>query len=190
VTSKYYCYVDETGLDTRGDLFIVAVVVIAIDRDEVIEVLESIERKSGKGRRKWIKTRYSQRELFMQMILDNPIFEGLLTYKVFYDSQAYTDMTIQAAAKAIQTSVTDDDYHAVVLVDALSKSQVNQFGVGVRNAGVRIKKVRGIRKEESDALLRLADSLCGFTRSALKGDPVFRAMLERALRQGYIRQLE
>jgi len=190
VTSKYYCYVDETGLDTRGDLFIVAVVVIPIDRDEVIEVLESIERKSGKGRRKWIKARYSQRELFMETVLSTSVFQGLLTYKVFRDSQAYTDMTIQAAAQAIQETVIEEEYRAIVLVDALSKSQVNQFSVSLRSAGIRVKKVRGIRKEESDAVLRLADSLCGFTRSALEGHIVFGSMLEQAVQHGYIRQLE
>jgi len=33
--SKLYCYVDETGQDTLGELFIVAVVVSDADRDNL-----------------------------------------------------------------------------------------------------------------------------------------------------------
>ena len=47
---KIYCYVDETGQDTLGELFIVSVVVNSADRDALVAVLEKIERTSGKGK--------------------------------------------------------------------------------------------------------------------------------------------
>jgi len=43
---KLYCYVDETGQDTKGELFIVSVVVVGWDRDALAEQLEMIERET------------------------------------------------------------------------------------------------------------------------------------------------
>lgn len=36
VTQKLYCYVDETGQDTKGKLFIVVAIVIEKEKDELI----------------------------------------------------------------------------------------------------------------------------------------------------------
>lgn len=47
---KLYCYVDETGQDTEGDLFVVSLVVTGDERDELLKLCESIEKKSGKGK--------------------------------------------------------------------------------------------------------------------------------------------
>lgn len=56
---RLYCYVDETGQDTRGALFIVAVVIAEEDAEHLRRVCERIERETGK-RAKWIRTRYAQ----------------------------------------------------------------------------------------------------------------------------------
>jgi hypothetical protein len=190
VTTKLYCYVDETGQDTRGKLFLVAVVITAEDRDIARITLEEFEKESGKSRRKWVETRANQRTAYMKLVLSNRLFEGKLSYASYQDSTDYTTLTVDATAKAITRTVSTDDYVATVLVDALSKAQVNQFGVGLRRAGVLVRKVRGIKKEESDTLLRLADAVCGFTRSALEGHKEHLPMLKRALDQGYIRQVD
>ncbi len=55
--NKLYCYVDETGQDTKGKLFIVVAVIVGEEKNEVEKYLESIEEQSGKGKRKWIKAR-------------------------------------------------------------------------------------------------------------------------------------
>jgi len=68
-TKKFYCYVDETGQDTQGELFIVSVVIVGTERDQALELCERIERQTGKGRRKWIRARYAQRLAYIQQIL-------------------------------------------------------------------------------------------------------------------------
>ncbi len=77
---KFFCYVDETGQDTRGELFIVAVVIADEERDQLCQVCEDIERDSRKGRRKWIKTRYNRRLAYIRQVLERPIFEGKLHF--------------------------------------------------------------------------------------------------------------
>ena len=59
---KLYCYVDETGQDTKGDLFLVALVVTGSERDELIREAERIEETSGKGLMKWRKTALSRKQ--------------------------------------------------------------------------------------------------------------------------------
>lgn len=49
---KIYCYVDETGQDTKGELFLVSVVIAKDERDNLIEKLEEIERSTRKRRRR------------------------------------------------------------------------------------------------------------------------------------------
>lgn len=42
-TNKLYCYVDETGQDTMGQLFIVVAVIVASERDKLDRYLEEAE---------------------------------------------------------------------------------------------------------------------------------------------------
>jgi hypothetical protein len=45
---KLYCYADETGPDTKGKMFLVAVVITTSELREIIERnLEDLELKSG-----------------------------------------------------------------------------------------------------------------------------------------------
>lgn len=53
---KLYCYVDETGQDTQGELFIVSVVVTKKDREEITQSLEKFEQETGKGKTKDTKS--------------------------------------------------------------------------------------------------------------------------------------
>ena len=46
---KLYCYVDETGQNTKGRLFIVSVIVTEGEREELARQLEEIEKASKKG---------------------------------------------------------------------------------------------------------------------------------------------
>jgi hypothetical protein len=56
MTQKLYCYVDESGQDTEGELFIVAVVVATEERERLRKICTDIEANSRKGIRKWSKS--------------------------------------------------------------------------------------------------------------------------------------
>ena len=68
-THKLYCYVDETGQDTTGKFFIVAIVVADKRRDDLQQWLEAIERDSGK-RTKWMKTSDKSRCAYIEALID------------------------------------------------------------------------------------------------------------------------
>ena len=54
---KLYCYVDETGQDTFGQLFLVSVVITGSERDDLRRQLRKIEKESGKKQKKWKSAR-------------------------------------------------------------------------------------------------------------------------------------
>lgn len=133
MAKKFYCYVDETGQDTRGSLFIVSVVVAASERDEMRRVCETIERETGKNRVKWSDAAHSRRLAFIQRVFSEPVFQGRLNFAAYYDSRDYVSLT--------------------------------------------------------DALIRLADALCGFVRSAKESLPAAQKLLGQALETGWCKDV-
>ena len=184
---KFFCYVDETGQDTRGELFIVAVVIAGQERNQLRQACEDIERDSRKGRRKWVKTKYSRRLAYIRQVLERPIFEGKLNFAVYRDVQDYPSSTVQTIARAL-SATGETDYKATILIDGLPRSLERDVGLQLRRSGVRAKKVRGL-KDEADALIRLADAICGLVRAAMQGQPAMQALFERAIQAGILRDL-
>jgi len=184
---KFFCYVDETGQDTRGELFIVAVVIAGQERDQLRQACEDIERDSRKGRRKWIKTKYDRRLAYIRQVLERPIFAGKLNFAVYRDVQDYPSSTVQTIARAL-SATGGTDYKATILIDGLPRSLERMVGLQLRRLGIRAKKVRGL-KDESDALIRLADAVCGLVRGATEGQPAMRALFERGIQTEVLRDL-
>ena len=185
---KFFCYVDESGQDTQGKLFIVSIVVAAWERDQLIQVCETIEQETGKGRVKWIKTRYSQRLAYIRQVLSKPIFQRKLNFAVYRNTRDYATLTTQTIAQAL--SVTgENDYKATILIDGLPRTQERLVGNQLHKLGVHTKKVRGVKKDENDALIRLADTVCGLVRAATEGQAAMQALLEQEIRVGILRNL-
>lgn len=186
---KLYCYVDETGQDAGSAFFLVSVVIAEEEREELIATLLRIEKQSGKGNVKWIWAKQEARAAYIQQVLGNPLFKGKLFYEVFPKTPNYFTKTLLTAAGAILAYIATEDYRATVMIDGLPKSLILEAGAALRRLRVRTFKVRGVRKEETDALMRLADAVCGFVRAAREGKVGFVRLLERAKEQGFIREL-
>lgn len=185
---KLYCYVDESGQDTQGDLFLVSVVITGTERDELLEALANIEQMSGKGNVKWIESKDEARGAYIGAVLELAAFKGKLHYAIYHNTKDYFLLTVQAAARAILAHV-EGEYKATVLVDALQDAHVQRFGAVLRQMHIRTKKIRGVKKDETDALIRLADALCGFTRNAASGNANLLKLLSKAEEEGFIRRL-
>jgi hypothetical protein len=50
--------------------------------------------------------------------------------------------------------------------------------------------VRGVRKDENDALIRLADAVCGLVRAAMEGQDGMRKLYEKGKKLGWLKELE
>jgi hypothetical protein len=182
--SKLYCYVDETGQDSLGEFFIVSVVVIGADRAALTEQLQQIEQSSGKGRVKWMESRHRARFSYVKTILSSPAFKNKLYFSTYRGTRSYMALTVISTARAILADPQHSD--TTVYVDGLPKSRLRWFGTELRHLSVRNSKVVGVRREEADSLMCLADALAGFVRLASSGrNPEAAALLELAQKEGY-----
>ncbi len=186
MTHRLYCYVDESGQDTHGALFIVAVVITGEQRELLSQLLEQIEQKTGKGTRKWHKVTPQRRKTYItavfqlmgEMRANCHIVAGLRFSRLDYLAQM---AEIIAAAL-----ITQGDYRATILVDALEGKGPQILGARMRQLGANIRKVRGIRREENDPLLRLADAVCGLVRHAYEGNGEMQQIMQTAITNGMI----
>jgi hypothetical protein len=182
---KIYCYVDETGQDTDGELFLVAVVILESEREELRAELARIEQSSGKRERKWTRATRAQRQAYVRGILAHPAFARTLYYSAYQDTRTYVDLTILSVAKALGVH-TSGPYAATILVDGLRRTEQHRFASGLRKLRVSVRKVRGIN-DESDAFIRLADAIAGFVRDS-RADPLLAQLYAEAIRAGMLRE--
>ncbi len=157
-------YVDESGQDTIGLFFVVSILIVGTERDELNHLLERIEKESGKGILKWRKTSIKKREIYIQLLIKTSFFVHTLFYETFTDSKEYLDMTATAAGDALRVYGADDK--AIVFVDGLRESAVPKFKRQLKPSVDISVKVRGVRKDENNAFIRLADAVCGLVRDA------------------------
>ena len=93
--------------------------------------------------------------------------------------------TAQAILRARQSATP-----AVVYVDGLPNSRLRWFGVELRRLSIRTNKIVGGRREEADALIRLADACCGFVRAALLAQQLdMTALFQKAKASGHLTEL-
>lgn len=80
-------------------------------------------------------------------------------------------MTSYATAKAIIKKAGEREYSVTVYVDGLSETDVAYFGKELKALNIRRRKVKGVRRDENNTLIRLADALCGLVRDARENNP-------------------
>lgn len=160
---KLYCYVDETGQDSLGDMFIVSVVVPE-NRDGLLDYLIELEIKTGRGKVKWGRASQEKRLIFLEQILSQHKYPLEIYYSVYEDTKEYKQATILTIAKSINAIKNFKNKLFTILVDGLGEKDQRYYGSQLRHLGIPSKKIRGVKKDENDALIRLADSICGFIR--------------------------
>lgn len=94
-------------------------------------------------------------------------------------------MTIEAITRVIHPI---REHKITILIDALPRSSETTVGITLRRMGYKTRKVRGIRKDENDAIIRLADALCGLVRESLSGNKKAGELLNRGIKSGHIRE--
>jgi uncharacterized membrane protein len=184
---KLYAYVDESGQDTLGELFLVSVVVTGEAREGLRKKLRTIERVSGKQTKKWRKARLAERTAYLQSVFQLAELTGCIYYARYHDTRAYVDLMILSTAKALYAQGAELP-QATVIVDGLSRPERPRFAAGLRKLRIRVHKVRGAR-DQSDELIRLADAIAGGVRDSLEGDAIMRPLFAQAERRGVVREV-
>lgn len=142
---KLYCYVDETGQDTKGKLFLVAIVLKEIGQLEILDMkLQKIKRKYLEG-------------LLQIKELKNSMF-----YSIYENTKEYTSLTSFTVAKAV-LSGNRENYTVTVIIDGLNDKERDVVRTGLKKLKIKYNKIRGMR-DEQNIFLRLSDAMAGFLR--------------------------
>lgn len=165
---RIYCYVDETGQDTEGRIFIVTIVVPK-NRDELLQYLERVEIQSGKEKFKWGKADPDKRLRYLETIFSQKKYPLKIYYSLYKQTKEYKTSTIITIVKAIQAIKGYKQHKFIISVDGLGKKDQRFYGSQIHRLGIPSRTVRGVRRDESNALIRLADSVCGFIRDVIEG---------------------
>jgi len=185
---KIYCYVDETGQDTKGRIFIVAVVVVSNDRDELTKLLNEIEIETGKLATKWSKSKKKHQIAYLEKIFNNKKFQKIAYYSLVKNTRAYRDTTIVTVASAVNMAKTEENYEASVFIDGLKRQEVHIVSVALRRIGVKIDKVRGIT-DESHSMIRLADAIAGLARRKYQKVDYAKKLYNLGIKKGVLQRL-
>ena len=186
--TRLYAYIDESGQDTLGRLFVVGAVVIDREqRDSIREQLEALEGRSKKGRVKWHRARHAYRQAYVSDLSNMTRLSGSIFLSRFVRTRRYHEATAEATARAIRAKA-EGTYRVRVVVDGLTGGERRRFIGVLRGLDIRPDDVRGGR-EQSDAFLRLADALCGLVRDADDGQSWAIQALERLQRRGLVVEL-
>src|SRR3990167_5466066 len=159
---KLYCYVDESGQDTKGDWFLVAVIMLGVNIDKIKLKLEKIERQSGKFTTKWHRSKHLQRTRYFDAIINLKELKYSLYYSIYKNTILFADLIALTTVKAINSQNLQNCLVQIV-IDGLRKNQEKQFSASIRKLGIKTAKVKGAR-DESDPIIRLADALAGLLR--------------------------
>lgn len=184
---KIYCYVDETGQDTKGQFFLVSVIITGKERENISNFLLDIEKETGKKLLKWHKTAFNIRYDYLVKIFSNPLLRHKILFSKYNSTKAYVDLTILTIAKAILQKAKKN-YKATIIVDGLNKKGIRQFAVGLRKLKISARKVRGAR-DESEPLIRLADAIAGFLRDYLEKQNYAKKLYQKAVKQKIIEEI-
>ncbi len=186
---KLYCYVDESGQDTKGEIFLVSVVVTRSEQDRLRELLRNAERTSRKGIKKWKKSTHAERRAYLKLVVSYLQFKDSIFFAEYRGgSTRYTELTIFTIAKAVRQRCVSKDCSVNVFVDGLKRTERFRFGAGLKQLNVPVGKVRGLR-DESDEFIRLADAIAGFIRDCFAGNDELRTLYETAIKSSIVTKI-
>jgi|SRR5579872_4190209 len=183
--TKLYCYVDETGQDGLHTFFLVSVVVTSQDKKEQLEEqIENIEKKTGKNKLKWTKTKTSIRKSFIEEIAQVGNLKNSIFYSMYPDGKAYTHLTSLSVAKAVLAK-KENNYSVTVIIDGLTRKDTEKVRRDLKQLQVKYDNIRGMKDEQS-VFLRLADCFAGFIRDYIEKQSYAEELFKRLRKRGII----
>ena len=167
---KLYCYVDETGQDTKGKFFLVSIVLSGKKQVDSLRMQIAQTEKETKGKSKWTNTDNKRKSAFIKAILCLKILSNCLYYSVYQGSIAYTPLTALSISKAVINKTKKVKiYKVYITIDGLNKRERAKIRKELKSLNIRYDKIKIGLKDEQEVLLRLADGLAGFIRDYLEG---------------------
>jgi hypothetical protein len=187
---KLYCYVDESGQDTQGLLFLVCcTIILTAEKEQRLEKELAVIERAIRKKYKWIRTREHIKINYLERLLRLHSLKGSIFIKRFSNTIKYLDKTIEAITRSIREIKDRKSYEAKIFIDALSASQARVVAVGLRRRDIRVEKVRGL-KDSQKALLRLSDAMSGLTRDYIRNKDYALKYYSILVKRGFITEIK
>lgn len=148
-------------------MLVVSVVISVQDVDKLDKQLVQVEVESGKGKNKWNKSKYESRIKYIEKIIGLKKNQFWLYFSE-YQTKDLDLATIHTISKAVLSKNSNKTKKVLVYIDALAKSKRQTYAKELRMLGLKIKKIRGVTKDENDPKIRLADTVTGWVRDVLE----------------------
>ncbi len=185
---KFYCFVDESGQDTKGKIFLVAIVVKEQGGLEALkEKLLKIEAKTKKNLIKWSSSSKVVREKYLEEVTTLKELSGTIFYSVYHDTKEYVPLVAITLAKAIHFKNNTTGLNRII-IDGLNDKERDRIRLELKKLGVRYDKIRGM-KDEQDAILRLADTIAGLMRSFKEEEDLFAAFARNLIKEKIVTEI-
>lgn len=189
IKKKLYAYVDESGQDTKGLIFVVSILILEEEREIIQKELEKIELESKKKNAKWNKSRPEFRKDYIEAIAKLDKLKERIFFDIFSDTKKYIELTSFATAKAILKKSGKDRYKVTVFVDGFNKKEIDVFSHGLKDLHIQTRKIRGVKKDENNAFIRLVDAICGLVRDMNENQEWAKKMIEKLKKEKFVQEL-
>jgi len=134
---KLYCYVDETGQDTRSNFFFVSLIIADSERDTLRTIVKEIEMRSWKADKKWTKSTIKQRIAYITEIINLPYFKGSLFFQRFEKPTNYLSCTVEAIFNVLNRKALPGDKYSI-FIDALNKHDRKAVSILLRRHQMKV----------------------------------------------------
>lgn len=188
---KFYCYVDESGQDTKGRLFVVSVVIGNREiRDSLENILEEIELSSGKRKKKWQKTTFQHRNAYLEKIIILKELHHALFTAHYETTKEYEALTTYTVAQAVNSYAANAEYKVTIIIDGLTTASRQRVMRHLHQLKIKYQKVVLGARDQSSALLRLADALAGLARDYHEGNTNAKKWIKAFIKMGLLTNLK
>jgi len=170
---------------------VVAVVVADEEKGHLEELVLRLERESGKGRVKWHKAEHPRRMAFMEAVAAHPGFVYSLYVSVATGKISYLEATARSTAEAVSLHLShqlEELREVRMVIDGLQKGERSAFRQTVSRYGLPRVTATGAR-DETTALVRLADALAGLKRAELEGSNEAANLVDRLKRRSILEEV-
>ncbi|MBU4332474.1 DUF3800 domain-containing protein [Patescibacteria group bacterium] len=184
---KLYCYVDESGQDTKSEIFVVVAVVSSKYQYQIRKQLLEVEELAKTHQLKWHKLRNDRRMKYLALILDRKIGSRDVYIGRYQKPIPFFFPMLDLVERAI-TQAAKGEYTARIYVDGINKKVAKSLTNALRSRGISLRLVKS-RRDESEPLIRLADMWAGCIRSAFLNDKDSKSTFRQARERGYLQEV-
>lgn len=159
---KLYCYVDESGQDTKSEIFVVVAIVNDKNQDAVRCKLLQLEKQTKIRAMKWHKTPHNVRYQFLEQQIERKILNGDIFFGRFPKPIPYFLPLLEVIEKAIKSKARTN-YSCNVYIDSIDIKKSKELTNALRVKHINMPLIKS-RRDESEPIIRLADRWAGYIR--------------------------